>query len=75
MRAMLRVMNTSRSLKFYAQVSSYAVVHGIKMPSFEEFFNLPSEEVASSFNTDTDKFLEQKARELLEQRTKETRVG
>lgn len=42
----------------YNGIASYATVKGIKIPSFEEYLGLGSEEGATTFSSDTDQKLE-----------------
>jgi hypothetical protein len=58
-------------LAFYEGSLSYAVVKGVKLPSFEEFFGLASKETGQAFDEKTDKALEEMAiKKLMEKRAK-----
>jgi hypothetical protein len=68
---MLKAIGYSEKIEFYERFSSYALVHGAKVPSFEEFFGLPYEEKNTyAFDPKAADAMEKRALQLLEERKK-----
>lgn len=70
-KGLLKIINKADLVEFYNQLLSYGTIHGAKLPSLPEFLSLTSgkgQKDVNGFDEETDKFLEAKARELLEER-------
>jgi hypothetical protein len=70
---LIQVIHKSEKTEFYNRLLSYGTIHGVKLPSLNEFLSLTSskgENGPKEFDEETDKFLEAEALKRLHERRK-----
>ena len=69
---LMRAVGRADLIDFYNSTLSYGTIHGAKLPSLNEFLDLTLNETrkedSSTFDENTDRFLEEQALKKLEER-------